>query len=407
MPILPRPRLLCAVSLALSVLTVAASADTSVETRPPNNADARPAFAGQTRAPAMRTPVALDVRTITDALDQPWAVELLPDGRFLVTERPGRLRIVGADGRLSAPVAGLPPVFAQGQGGLLDVALDPGFAANRTIYWSYAEPRADGSGTTLAKGVLVEDARGARLEEVRILFRQQPSLRSPLHFGSRIAFGPGGRELFLTLGERGIPEGRAQAQDLGSHLGKLVRLNLDGSVPAGNPFAGRAGARPEIWSLGHRNVQGAALDADDRLWTIEHGPRGGDELNRPDPGRNYGWPVIGYGIDYSGERMHESAARVDMEQPVYYWDPVIAPGGMVFHSGRGLPDWRGNLFVAGLGSRKLVRLKLDGDRVTGEEWLLADRGLRLRDVIEGPDGALYVLAEAPAGALLRVAPAGR
>ncbi|MEZ5650016.1 MAG: PQQ-dependent sugar dehydrogenase [Burkholderiaceae bacterium] len=377
-----------------------------LETRPPNNRDFAPAFEAQTRAPAMGNPVELRVQTIARGLNGAWAVALLPDGRFLITERPGALRIIDATGRVSEPIPGLPPVYARGQGGLLDVALDPLFAANRTIYWSYSEPRPDGNGTALARGVLREGPDGARITDVAVLFRQTPSIASSLHFGSRIVFTPDGRQLYLTLGDRGIREARVQAQDLNGHLGKIVRIDKDGAVPDDNPFVGRQGARPEVWSYGHRNIQAAALDERGRLWTIEHGPRGGDELNRPEPGKNYGWPVIGYGIDYSGADMHASARQQGMEQPVYYWDPVIAPSGMIFHSGRLVPAWQGDVFVGGLGSRRLVRLKLEGDRVVGEEWLLQDLGARIRDVREAPDGALVVLTDGPNGALLRVAPAG-
>jgi glucose/arabinose dehydrogenase len=313
------------------------------------------------------------------------------------------MRIVGTDGTLSEPVAGLPAVLFEGQGGLLDVALDPGFETNRTVWWTYAEARDDGNGTTLARGVLEESGGTARLRDVAVVFRQQPGLRSGLHFGSRIVFAPDGQHLFVGLGERGIPEGRVQSQDLASHFGKVIRLRLDGSVPADNPFVGQAGAKPEIWSYGHRNIQAATLDPQGRLWTIEHGPRGGDELNRPEPGKNYGWPVIGYGIDYSGATMHEANAAEGLEQPVYYWDPVIAPSGALFYSGRLVPEWSGDLFVGGLGSNKLVRLKLENDRVVGEEWLLGDRGSRFRDVKEAPDGSLWLLAD---NSVLRVAPAG-
>jgi aldose sugar dehydrogenase len=381
-----------------------APADPSVlETRPPN-ASFKAASEGQTRAPAMKSAVTLDVTTVASGLVQPWAIELLPDCRVLVTERGGNLRIIAADGTLSEPAKGLPPVVNDMQGGLLDVALDPQFATNRTIYWSYSEPREGGNGTALAKGVLVEDGKGLRVEQVKRLFQQMPTFDSFLHYGSRIVFAPDGK-LFLTLGERGLPDARGQSQDLASHFGKVIHLNADGTVPQDNPFVGKEGAKPEIWSYGHRNVQAAALDGQGRLWTIEHGPRGGDELNRPEPGKNYGWPVVGYGIDYSGDKMHDASAQSGMEQPVYYWDPVIAPGGMVFHSGTGVPEWQGDIFVGGLGSMKLVRLKLANDRVVGEEWLLEDRKARIRDVKEGPDGSLYVIADAGQSAsVLRVTP---
>lgn len=381
-----------------------AAASASPETRPRNNTAFSPALKGQTRAPGIKTSVKLDVTTVAKGLSNPWAFEFLPDGRVLLTERGGQLRIVDSSGKLSEPLRGLPPVLFEGQGGLLDVALDPQFATNRTIYWSYAQPRQDGNGTALAKGTLVEDASGARVEGAKVIFQQMPSLRSNLHFGSRIVFTSNGKQLYLSLGERSIPAGRVQAQDLGSHFGKIIRINLDGSVPSDNPFVGRSGAKPEIWSSGHRNVQAATLDLQGRLWDIEHGPRGGDELNRPEAGKNYGWPVIGYGIDYSGEKMHDASAKAGMEQPVYYWDPVIAPSGMIFYSGKLAPEWRGNIFVGGMASTKLVRLQLDGDKVVGEEWLLEERRSRIRDVKEAADGSIYVLADGITPSLLRIAP---
>lgn len=367
----------------------------------------RPAFEGQTRAPGLDSQVQLDVRVVASGLDNPWAVEVLPDGRFLVTERSGSLRIIGADGSKSAPATGLPEVFYKGQGGLLDVALDPQYASNHTIYWSYSEPRQGGNGTALARGVLVEEGDSLAVRDVKVIFRQMPTFESNLHFGSRIVMNPDGT-LFLTLGERSLPASRVQAQDLGSHFGKVVRINPDGSVPADNPFTGRSDAKPEIWSYGHRNVQAAALDpATGKLWTIEHGPRGGDELNQPQAGLNYGWPVISYGIDYPGGKMGEGiTAREGMQQPVYYWDPVIAPSGMMFYQGDLFPQWKGSLFVGGLGGKKLVRLKLEDDKVVGEEWLLQDRDLRLRDVQQGPDGTIYVVADGADSPLLAVRPAG-
>ena len=374
----------------------------SIESRAPNAADFEPALAGQTRAPAIATAFALEVTEVATNLDRAWAFEFLPDGRVLVTEKPGHLRIVSAEGEISDPVAGLPEVYAQSQGGLLDVALDPHFVDNRTIYWSYAEPREGGNGTALAKGVLVEEGGKARLDQVNVIFRQMPTFESKQHFGSRIVFAPDGA-LFLTLGDRSVPEARVLAQDLTTHFGKVVRINPDGSVPADNPFASRSDAKPEVWSYGHRNVQGATLDAQGRLWTIEHGPRGGDELNLPQAGLNYGWPVITYGIEYSGPKIGEGLTAKDgLEQPVYYWDPVIAPSGMTFYDGDLFPEWNGNLFVASLLDMKLVRLQLENDKVIGEEWLLQDRKQRVRDVKQGPDGALYVLTEAGDGALLRI-----
>ncbi len=387
-----------------SAAPAAGAAAAPLETRQPNGRDYKPAFEGQTRAPGIRDSVKLDVQTVATGLRSPWAVEVLPDGRFLVTERPGALRIVSADGKISEPVAGLPKVDPAGQGGLLDVALDPDFATNRTIYFSFSEPRDGGNGTSLAKAVLNESGGSASLSNLQVIFRQVPALESSLHFGSRIVFAPDGT-LFLTLGERSILPGRVQAQDLNSHLGKVVRINPDGSVPADNPFVGRADAKPEIWSYGHRNVQGAGLDADGNLWTVEHGPRGGDELNRPEKGKDYGWPTITYGLEYQGPKIGEGITQKEgMEQPVYYWDPVIAPSGLIVYQGDLFPQWKGSIFIGALGGTKLVRLQMDGDRVTGEEWLLADRRERVRDVQQGPQGEIYVVTDP--GNLLRLRPAG-
>jgi aldose sugar dehydrogenase len=385
----------------------AAGTGAPLETRPRNGTDYRPAFAGQTRIAGIDSKVALDVQVVAAGLDLPWAVELLPDGRFLVSERPGNLRIVSKTGQLSAPVKGLPQVSYKGQGGLLDVALDPAFARNQTIYFSFSEPRTGGNGTSLARARLVEDASGARLEDLKVIFQQLPTFESDLHFGSRIAFARDGK-LFLSLGERALPAGMVQSQSLGSHFGKVVRLNTDGSVPKDNPFVGRNDAKPEIWSYGHRNVQAATVDtATGKLWTVEHGPRGGDELNQPQPGVNHGWPVITYGINYPGTKIGAGITQqTGMQQPVYYWDPVIAPSGMIVYHGDLFPQWKGSIFIGGLGGMKLVRLQMSGDRVVGEEWLLQDRSKRIRDVQQAPDGAIYVLTEeGDKSAILRLRPA--
>jgi aldose sugar dehydrogenase len=359
--------------------------------------------AEQTRAPALATKQRLAVTTYASGLANPWGLAFLPDGRLLVTERPGRMRIVGKDGRLSPPVANVPEVYAVGQGGLLDVALGPGFASSGTIYFSYAEPRAGGgAATTVARAKLVPDGEGARLEDMKTVFRQQPAGSGGVHFGSRLVFARDGN-LFVTLGERGQ---RDKAQDLGTHYGKVVRIRPDGAVPPDNPFVGKQGALPEIWSYGHRNVQAAALHpATGKLWTIEHGARGGDELNIPLAGRNHGWPVITYGRDYSGFRIGEGTAKAGMEQPVYYWDPSIAPSGMAFYTGDLIPEWKGSLFVGALAGQALHRLALDRESVVGEEVLLADLGERIRDVRSGPDGALWVLTDSARGRVLRIAPA--
>jgi glucose/arabinose dehydrogenase len=321
---------------------------------------------------------------------------------MLVTERPGRLRVVGADGSISAPLAGVPPVYAKGQGGLLDVALDPRFTENHLVYLSYAEPGEGGTaGTAVARARLA----GAGLDDVRVIYRQEPKVRSSAHFGSRLVFARDGT-LFVTQGERF--DYRAQAQDLSSDLGKVVRINPDGSVPRDNPFVGRADARPEIWSYGHRNVQAAALDpATGQLWTVEHGARGGDELNHPEAGKNYGWPVITYGVDYSGFRIGEGTVKAGMEQPVYYWDPVIAPSGMTFYTGNAFPGWKGNILVGSLTPGALVRLVMENGRVAREERYLGELHERIRDVQQGPDGLLYLLTDSEKGQVLRVVPTSR
>ena len=379
-----------------------ASAGAALETRAANGKDFKAAFPGQTRAPALKSSFVPQVSVVASGLKGAWAFEFLPDGRILVTEREGNLRIIGKDGKLSAPATGLPKVFFGGQGGLLDVALDPQFVANKTIYWSYAEPREKGNGTALAKGVLSEQNGAPVVSNVQVIFRQMPAWESNLHFGSRIVFNPDGT-LFLALGERSVPAARVHSQDLTMHFGKVVRINPDGSVPKDNPFVGRSDAKPEIWSYGHRNIQAAALDPDNKLWAIEHGPRGGDELNQPQPGRNYGWPVITYGIEYAGAKIGDGiTAKAGMEQPVYYWDPVIAPSGMIFYTGDLFPEWKGDVFVGGLNSLRLVRLKLENGKVVGEEWLLQDQKARLRDVQQGPDGAIYVVTESADGKLLKI-----
>ncbi|WP_425532069.1 PQQ-dependent sugar dehydrogenase [Ancylobacter crimeensis] len=360
--------------------------------------------AGPLRVPSSAGPIS--VETVTGGLENPWGLAFLPDGRALVTERPGRLRIVATSGTLSAPVAGVPPVFAQGQGGLLDVALGPDFADSGHVYLSYAEPREGISGTSVARGRLVEEAGNARLDGVEVIFRQEPAVSGSSHYGSRLVFGRDGT-LFVTLGDRFSQ--RDKAQDLSNHLGKIVRIGADGSGPKDNPFVRMPGARREIWSYGHRNVQGAALDpATGRLWTVEHGARGGDELNHPEAGHNYGWPTISYGVDYSGAKIGEGTQKDGLEQPVHYWDPSIAPSGLVFYTGEAFPAWKGDLFLGALAGMKLVRLRLDADKnaVIQEESLLETLGVRIRDVAQGTDGALYVLTDETSDArLLRLSPA--
>lgn len=375
-----------------------------VETAPPNVPEFKPAFPGQTRAPAIHTQTPLAVTEIAGDLDNPWAIEFLPDGRMLVTEKhAGRLIIVSSDGKKSSPVLGVPRVDGRDQGGLLDVAVGPDYATSRLVYLSYYEPRQGGNGLAVARARLTPDAK-AKLEGLEVVFRMQPTLDSTKHAGGRLVFAPDGT-LFIALGERSIMKGRVQARDLASDFGKIVRIRPDGSIPKDNPFVDQKGARPEIWTLGHRNVLGAALDDQGRLWVAEMGPRGGDELNLVERGKDYGWPTIGYGEEYSGEPIHEKTQAPGLEQPRYYWDPVISPGALAIYSGKLFPEWKGNFFIAGLSGQALVRLNLEGDRVTGEERLLMDRGERIREVVEGPDGALYLLTDGSNGKLLKLTPA--
>ena len=342
----------------------------------------------------------LDLVTVTEGLEHPWGMAFLPDGRLLVTERPGRLRIIERDGQKGPPVAGVPAVEAKKQGGLLDVALDPAFAKNGLVYISYTEPREGGNGTSVARGVL----EGGQLTGVQVIFRQQPTIDGGHHFGSRLVFARDGR-LFVTLGERN--SARAQAQTLDNTIGKIVRINADGSIPPDNPFVNREGASPEIWSYGHRNVQGAALHpVTGELWANEHGPKGGDELNRVLPGRNYGWPTVSYGTEYTGGKISDSGTAPGIEPPVHYWVPSIAVSGLMFYTGERIPAWQGSAFVGGLKSQQLARLKIEGDGVAEEERLL--RGVvkeRVRDVEQGPDGNIYLLTDEEKGRLLRLQPA--
>jgi glucose/arabinose dehydrogenase len=342
----------------------------------------------------------LRVVTVTSGLEHPWGLAFLPDGRMLVTERPGRIRIVARDGTLSAPLAGVPAVAARGQGGMLDVVLDPNHATNRRIYLSYSEPGEGGAGTAVARATL----GAAGLEDLTVIFRQDPKHGGAGHFGSRLVFARDGN-LFITLGER---QQRQYAQDLTRHWGKVVRIRPDGSVPPDNPLVGRSDAKPEIWSYGHRNPQGATLHpATGQLWIVEHGAMGGDEINTPQPGRNYGWPVITYGVDYSGAKIGEGTAKAGMEQPVHYWDPSIAPSGLAYYTADRFPAWQGSLFVGSMKFSMLVRLTLDGEKVVGEERLLEGINERIRDVRQGPDGFLYLLTDNANGRILRVEPAGR
>lgn len=390
-----------------------------LETREPNAEEQKPSFPQQTRACGVETKAPLEVSVIAKGLNRPWAVEPLPDGDFLVTEKSGQMRVVSKSGEIGAPLGGvlgveqggiteaskqggLPPVTARGQGGLLDVALSPNFKKDRTIFWSFSEERPDGSGTSVARGRLSEDK--TKIEDVKVIFRAVPSYRNGLHFGSRLAFGPDGK-LFVTTGDRFDRPNREKVQQLDNHYGKVMRINPDGSVPKDNPFVGKENAEPAIWTLGHRNLQSAAVDSKGNLWTVEHGARGGDELNLIKKGENYGWSVVTFGQEYSGQPIPNSKTeRKGYVDPVYYWDPVIAPSGMEVYTGSKFPEWKGNIFVGGLASQQLVRLVLKNNKVVGEEHLLKDRGQRIRDVRQGPDGFLYVVTDQSDGELIRIAP---
>lgn len=360
-----------------------------------------PAAAEQTNAPAPVKPSSIKVETIVEGLAHPWGLQFLPDGRALITERPGTLRIVAKDGTMSEAIPGPPKVVAVDQGGLLDVRLAPDFASSGRIYLSFAEARdGDKNGTSVASARLVLDGKGGKLEDVTVIFRQEPAYASGYHFGSRIVIARDGT-LFVTLGERNFL--RAEAQNPANDIGKIVHINADGTPAADNPKL--PGWAPEVWSIGHRNVQGAAIDpTTGDLWTVEHGAKGGDELNTPKAGKNYGWPIITYGVDYSGARIGEGTAKEGMEQPVYYWVPSIATSGLTFYTGGLFPEWKGNLFVGGLKATQLQRLVLKGGEVVAAEVLLQDGGDRIRDVRQGPDGALWVLTDDQDGKLMRLSP---
>ena len=362
---------------------------------PPRSvADAKP-------VPVASEKAGFEVVELVTGLEHPWALAILPDGAMLVTERPGRLRRVGADGAVSAPLSGLPKIFVDGQAGLLDVVLSPDFAKDKRVYVSFAEPslRGNKTGTAVARGRLEGDA----LREVEVIYRQEPKLSSGTHVGSRLVFDDAGH-LFVTQGDNRVD---AAVQQLDTLQGKLVRIWPDGRIPDDNPFVKREGARPETWSYGHRNMQGAALHPVTRkVWTSEHGPMGGDELNIPEAGRNYGWPVITHGRDYSGAPVKGAIGKSaeGMEPPHHVWEVSPALSGMLFYSGKAFPQWKGNLFVGALAKSALIRLELDGDRIVHEERLLTDRAERIRDVREGPDGAIYVLVDEGSGKLLRIQP---
>jgi glucose/arabinose dehydrogenase len=416
-----RLTLIFTVILAMANVACSQASRNATDMGDPNAPEQKPAFPAQTRAGAVKSTTPYEVSVVASGLANPWAVEPLPDGSFLITEKHGQMRIVSAKGEVGEPIGGLlpvgqggvtaasgqgglPPITARGQGGLLDVALSPTFARDRTIYWSFSEQREGGSGTSVARGVLSADRRN--IEQVKIIFRALPTYDNGMHFGSRLAFGPDGM-LYITLGDRFDKEvTRPQAQKLDSHLGKIIRIKPDGTIPPDNPFVKQQGALPEIWDIGHRNIQSATFDDKGRLWTVEHGARGGDELNLIEKGKNYGWPVISYGEEYSGEPIPGNiTAKEGFEQPVYYWDPVIAPSGAQYYTGKAFPEWQSSIFVGGLVSRRLVRVVIKDNRVIGEEHLLIDRGKRIRDVRQGNDGELYVVTDESDGELLKITPA--
>jgi len=337
------------------------------------------------------------IKTVAAGLNFPWGMAFLPDGRLLATERIGRLRIISATGEVSAPLKGVPAVLNEKQGGLLDVAIDPDFEHNRLVYFSYAEPQGQLAGTAVARARL----DGLALKDLQVIFRQFPKTQGAQHFGSRLAFTPDGN-LFITLGDRW--KFMEEAQQISNHLGKLVRIRPDGSVPGSNPFIDNPQAKPEIWSYGHRNMQGAAIHPQTgKLWVHEHGPRGGDEINILVPGKNYGWPFASYGMHYWMVPIKDEHAEQGFEEPIHHWTPSIAPSGMVFYTGSLFPAWQGNLFIGALAGKQLVRLVLDGERILAEEPLLKGMA-RIRDVEQGPDGALYLLTDEANGKLLKLVP---
>lgn len=379
---------------ASTQLNSASNADSmslSVETQKPNT-DYKPAFSGQTRITAVKSKTAYEGKVLTNELESPWGITSLPDGRLLITEKKGTMRIATTTGTLSEPITGLLKVNADGQGGLLGLCLDPSFASNRMVYWVFSEKRPDGNLTAVAKGKLSADEK--KIEGATVIYRATPAYDGDLHYGGRILFDKNGN-LLVSTGERSDLETRPQAQFLNSALGKILRITTDGKPASGNPFAGKADNRAEIYSYGHRNVQGLALHpTTGDLWENEFGPRGGDELNRIEAGKNYGWPTITYGIEYKGDKVGEGIQQKEgLEQPVYYWDPVVSPSGMAFYSGSDIPEWQNNLFLACLSSMHIARLVIENNKVIGEERLLEPEHQRFRDITQGKDGALYAITD--------------
>lgn len=370
-----------------------------VETKEPNSPAYKSAFVGQTRVGGVKTSASYEGKVLSSDLKNPWGITSLPDGRLLITEKAGTMRIATQAGKLSAPITGLPTVNANGQGGLLGVRVDPAFAQNRMVYWVFSEPLSDGNLTAVAKGKLSADE--SKIEGATVIYRATPAYKGTLHYGGRILFDKDGN-LFVSTGERSDLVTRPQAQDVNSGLGKVIHITTDGKPVAGNPFIGKAGARPEIYSFGHRNVQSLAIHpVTGDLWEGEFGPRGGDEINRVQPGKNYGWPTITYGIEYSGAKVGEAIQQKEgMEQPVYYWDPSVSPSGMTFYTGNNVPEWKNNLFVGALSGMHIARLVIENNKVVGEERLLSSENQRFRDITQGKDGALYAVTDQ--GRLYRV-----
>jgi len=371
---------------------------TPVETARPNSSYS-PSFSGQTRIAGVKTATSYDGRILTTNLSSPWGITTMPDGRLLITEKGGTMRIATTTGTLSQPITGLPAVNSGGQGGLLGVRLDPSFSANRMVYWVFSEPTNDGNLTSVGKGRL--SANETTIENPTVIYRATPAYRGTAHYGGRILFDRNGN-LLISTGERSDNATRPLAQSLNAGLGKIVRITKEGQPAAGNPFAGQADARPEIYSWGHRNPQGLAIHpVTGDLWQTEHGPRGGDELNRVEAGKNYGWPTITYGLEYSGSAVGAAIQqREGMEQPAYYWDPVVSPSGMSFYSSDSIPEWKNNLFIGSLSGMHVVRLVITNNKITGEERLFASENQRFRDITQGTDGALYAITDA--GRLYRI-----
>ncbi|GAB3920169.1 PQQ-dependent sugar dehydrogenase [Larkinella terrae] len=384
---------LAGATLAFNACGQSASTQTGapVETKEPNSAY-KPAFAGQTRVAGVKSATNYEGKVLAEGLKNPWGITSLPDGRLLITEKAGTMRIATTDGKVSEPITGIPKVNSAGQGGLLGVRVDPAFATNRMIYWVFSDPTADGNLTAVAKGKLSADEK--TIEGATVIYQATPAYKGTLHYGGRILIDKTGN-LVISTGERSDLETRPQAQSINSGLGKVIRITKDGKPAAGNPFAGQADARPELYSYGHRNVQGLAFHpVTGDLWEAEFGPRGGDEVNRIEPGKNYGWPTITYGIEYSGKKVGDGIQQKEgLQQPVYYWDPSVSPSGMTFYSGDRIPEWKNNLFIGSLSGMHIVRLVIEKNKVVGEERLLAGEMQRFRDVTQGKDGALYAVTD--------------